>query len=120
MTDFFKDGVGEPVWKQPSDEEKRAAARKELKEAMEEGIANLKPEGTEVSFVYEGVEMTGKIHGISTMAIPMIGVLPAYIIELDDPSLVPPVEFEGLTFEYKYTCITVPKMLIDAKEKAPA
>lgn len=104
---------GEPVWKEPSEEEKKAEARKELKQAMADGVANLKPEGTEVKFVYESVNMTGKIRGITTMAIPLIGVLPAYIVEVDDPSLIPPVEMDDFKFVYEFTCITVPKILID-------
>ena len=115
----WREGEGEPVWKQPTEEEKQEEAKKELKEAMEAGVASMKPEGTEVKFIYEGVNMTGKIRGISTMAIPLVGVLPAYIVEVDDPSLIPPVEFEGFKFVYEFTCITVPKVLIDVKEKEP-
>ena len=112
-------GEGEPVWKEPSPEEKREEAKKELKQAMEDGVANMLTEGTWVKFRYEQVELSGKVRGITTMAIPLVGMMPAYIIELDDPSLVPPVEFEGFRFEYNFTCIVVPKLLIDAEENAP-
>ena len=86
--------------------------------SLREKLDAMLPQDTRVSFKQgPDTTLTGTVVGISTLFVPMLGPIPAYIIAPDDPSQIPAVEDEGETIQYPYTHITIPQMIVEKIEE---
>ena len=79
--------------------------------SIRERLAEMYAEGTPVRFDQMGTELTGTVRGISSLAVPMLGGVPAYIVALDDPSLVPPIKEGDEEISYPFTSMAIPQFM---------
>ena len=86
--------------------------------SLREKLDAMLPQGTRVSFTQgPDTTLTGRVVGITTLFVPMLGPISGYIIDVDDPSLIPVIEEEGEAISYPYTHLSIPQMIVTKIEE---
>ena len=113
---FFDDdifnGGGEPVWK-PEEKPFAKDVEPEPKLTMREMYQKMIQQGERVKILNQDGNLIGTVVGITSLPAPIIGSIPAYIVEVDNAAeAIRPFEDEEGEIPYPYTHSTFAAALV--------
>lgn len=107
-------GVGEPVWKKETKPfAKDIEPQPQPKISMREMYKKMIQQGERVKILNQDGNMTGTVVGITSVPAPIIGSVPAYIVEVDNAAEeIRPFKDEEGEIPYPYTHSTFAAALV--------
>lgn len=109
-------GVGEPVWKKetkPFAKDIEPQPQPQPKLSMREMYEKMIQQGERVKILNQDGNLTGTVVGISSIPAPIIGSIPAYIVEVDNATeVIQPFKDEEGEIPYPYTHTTFAAALV--------